>query len=43
MPIMEIALLAIGALMPFVLKDYLTVYATRVLILCPFALSFDLV
>jgi len=43
LPIMEIVVLAIGALLPLVLKDYLTVYATRVLILCLFALSFDLV
>src|ERR1700704_1362907 len=43
LPIMEIVVLAIGALLPLVLQDYLTVYATRVLILCLFALSFDLV
>jgi len=43
LPVMEIATLAIGALLPLVLQDYLTVYATRVLILCLFALSFDLV
>src|ERR1700675_1346483 len=43
LPIMEIVVLAIGVLLPLVLKDYLTVYATRVLILCLFALSFDLV
>ncbi len=35
--------LAIGILLPLVLQDYLTIYATRVLILCLFALSFDLV
>src|ERR1700704_488649 len=40
---MELILLSIAALLPFVLADYLTVYATRVLILCLFALSFDLV
>ncbi|CAN5260478.1 branched-chain amino acid ABC transporter permease [soil metagenome] len=40
---LEFAVLAIGALLPLVLQDYLTVYATRVLILCLFALSFDLV
>ena len=40
---MEIAVLAIGAVLPLVLQDYLTIYATRVLILCLFALSFDLV
>src|ERR1700730_6847028 len=43
LPIMEIVVLAIGALLPLVLADYLTIYATRVLILCLFALSFDLV
>jgi branched-chain amino acid transport system permease protein len=43
LPLMEMAVLAIGLLLPLVLKDYLTVYATRVLILCLFALSFDLV
>ena len=40
---MEVVVLAIGLLLPLVLQDYLTVYATRVLILCLFALSFDLV
>ena len=39
LPIIEITVLVIGALLPLVLKDYLTVYATRVLILCLFALS----
>src|SRR5665213_3931953 len=43
LPVMEIVVLAIGAVLPFVLQDYLTIYATRVLILCLFALSFDLV
>jgi branched-chain amino acid transport system permease protein len=43
LPLMEIAVLVIGLALPLVLKDYLTVYATRVLILCLFALSFDLV
>src|ERR1700723_2845833 len=43
LPVMEIVVLAIGVLLPFVLQDYLTIYATRVLILCLFALSFDLV
>ena len=43
LPIIEIVVLAIAVLLPFVLKDYLTIYATRVLILCLFALSFDLV
>jgi branched-chain amino acid transport system permease protein len=41
--IVEVVVLAIGVLLPAVLQDYLTVYATRVLILCLFALSFDLV
>jgi branched-chain amino acid transport system permease protein len=41
--ILEAVVLAIGLLLPAVLQDYLTVYATRVLILCLFALSFDLV
>jgi branched-chain amino acid transport system permease protein len=43
LPIIEIVVLAIAVLSPLVLQDYLTVYATRVLILCLFALSFDLV
>jgi urea transport system permease protein len=43
LPIVEVAVLAIGLLLPLVLQDYLTVFATRVLILCLFALSFDLV
>src|SRR6185437_1596758 len=43
LPILEVVMLAIAALAPLVLQDYLTVYATRVLILCLFALSFDLV
>lgn len=43
LPLIELAVLAIGLLLPLVLQDYLTVYATRVLILCLFALSFDLV
>src|SRR5260221_10056344 len=43
LPMIESVVLVIGALLPLVLKDYLTVYATRVLILCLFALSFDLV
>src|SRR5260370_4241790 len=41
--ILEVAVLAIGLVLPAVLQDYLTVYATRVLILCLFPLSFDLV
>jgi len=43
LPTVELAMLVIAALEPLVLQDYLTVYATRVLILCLFALSFDLV
>src|ERR1700736_2164938 len=43
LPIMELIVLLIVAFLPLVLQDYLTVYATRVLILCLFALSFDLV
>jgi branched-chain amino acid transport system permease protein len=43
LPTVELAMLVIAALAPLVLQDYLTVYATRVLILCLFALSFDLV
>ncbi len=43
LPVVELAVLVIGLLLPVVLQDYLTVYATRVLILCLFALSFDLV
>src|ERR1700682_1684894 len=43
LPVMELVLLSIVAILPLVLQDYLTVYATRVLILCLFALSFDLV
>lgn len=43
LPILEVALLATGLVLPWLLQDYLTVYATCVLILCLFALSFDLV
>lgn len=43
LPIVEVTTLAIAALAPLAFQDYLTVYATRVLILCLFALSFDLV
>ncbi|HMI12973.1 MAG TPA: branched-chain amino acid ABC transporter permease, partial [Bradyrhizobium sp.] len=43
LPIMELIVLLIAAFLPLVLQDYLTVYGTRVLILCLFALSFDLV
>ena len=43
LPIIEILSLLVALILPFVLQDYLTVFATRVLILCLFALSFDLV
>ncbi len=42
-PILEIALFAVFALLPLVLQDYLTVFVTRVLILALLAISFDLV
>lgn len=43
LPIVEILALLIAAILPLVLQDYLTVFATRVIILALFALSFDLV
>jgi branched-chain amino acid transport system permease protein len=43
LPVIEFIVLVIAAFSPLVLPDYLTIYATRVLILCLFALSFDLV
>jgi branched-chain amino acid transport system permease protein len=43
LPIIELLVLAFALLSPLVLPSYLTIYATRVLILCLFALSFDLV
>src|SRR5213080_2059369 len=43
LPLVELVVLIIAAAAPMMLKDYITVYATRVLILCLFALSFDLV
>jgi branched-chain amino acid transport system permease protein len=43
LPIIEILVLVVALLLPLVLQDYLTIFATRVLILCLFALSFDLV
>ncbi len=43
LPIVEIAALLVAAVLPLVLQDYLTVFATRVIILALFALSFDLV
>jgi branched-chain amino acid transport system permease protein len=42
-PLLELAMLAIFALLPLVLEDYLTVFVTRVLILALLAISFDLV
>jgi urea transport system permease protein len=42
-PIVEMALLALFAVLPALLPDYLTVFATRLLILSLLALSFDLV
>lgn len=43
LPFLEIGALVIALVLPLVLQDYLTVFATRVLILAIFALSFDLV
>src|SRR5882757_7398090 len=43
LPIVEIVTLAVAVILPLVLQDYLTVFATRVVILALFALSFDLV
>ncbi|SFI63365.1 branched-chain amino acid ABC transporter permease [Bradyrhizobium sp. Gha] len=43
LPSLELALLIAALIAPLFLRDYITVYATRVLILCLFALSFDLV
>lgn len=43
LPIVELAVLSIALVLPWVLQDYLTVFATRVVILALFALSFDLV
>ena len=43
LPIVEILTLIVAVVLPFVLQDYLTVFATRVVILALFALSFDLV
>ncbi|HYM03443.1 MAG TPA: branched-chain amino acid ABC transporter permease [Stellaceae bacterium] len=42
-PILELVMLAVVAILPFVLQDYLTVFVTRVLILSLLAISFDLV
>ena len=43
LPIVEFLALLVAAVVPLVLQDYLTVFATRVVILALFALSFDLV
>lgn len=43
LPVIELVTLAVFLVLPLVLQDYLTVFVTRVLILCLFALSFDLV
>jgi branched-chain amino acid transport system permease protein len=42
-PIVELTLLAVFTVLPLVLEDYLTTFATRVLIFALLALSFDLV
>src|SRR5690348_2630984 len=42
-PVVEITLLVIAGTLPVLLEDYLTVFATRVLILALLAISFDLV
>jgi branched-chain amino acid transport system permease protein len=43
LPIVEILTLTVAIILPFVLQDYLTVFATRVIILALFAVSFDMV
>jgi branched-chain amino acid transport system permease protein len=43
LPLLESLVLVIALILPLVLQDYLTVFATRVIILALFALSFDLV
>ncbi|MBR0692131.1 branched-chain amino acid ABC transporter permease [Bradyrhizobium lablabi] len=43
LPIVEGLVLLVALVLPLVLQDYLTVFATRVVILALFALSFDLV
>ena len=43
LPIVEGLVLLIALVLPLVLQDYLTVFATRVIILALFAISFDLV
>ncbi len=42
-PLLEIGALIVAALLPLLIQDYLTVAATRILILAIFAISFDLV
>ena len=43
LPLLEVLLLAIAALLPLFVADYLTVFATRVLVLALFSLSFDII
>jgi branched-chain amino acid transport system permease protein len=43
LPMLEVGLLLVAALAPLALPDYLTVVATRIVILALFAISFDLV
>jgi branched-chain amino acid transport system permease protein len=43
LPAIELLVLGLALILPLVLQDYLTVFATRVVILALFALSFDLV
>src|SRR5215470_17341959 len=43
LPVIEVLALGLALILPLVLQDYLTVFATRVVILALFALSFDLV
>lgn len=43
LPVVEGLVLVVALLLPLVLHDYLTVFATRVVILALFALSFDMV
>src|SRR5258708_35825731 len=43
LPIVEVLTLIVAVILPLYLQDYLTVFATRVIILALFALSFDLV
>ena len=41
-PIVELALLALFALLPFLIGDFLIIIATRMVILAMLAISFDL-